>query len=68
MKGWAINELKEIQGGPGKVRVHTTTEHPDSSYGIPVWIDSKGNSYGQVLYPRLGWKIIQDKETAAGAN
>jgi hypothetical protein len=25
---------------------HRTTDHPASSYGIPVWVDEAGNAYG----------------------
>lgn len=61
--GWAVNELQEIQQGPARVRVHTTTEHPDSSYGIPVWVDAEGNSYGQIIHPApLGWTVLPDAE------
>ena len=28
-----------------EVNVHSTTEHPDSSYGIPVWVDDDGVAY-----------------------
>ena len=59
--GWAVNELQEIQQGQARVRVHTTTEHPDSSYGIPVWVDAEGNSYGQTIHPApLGWTVVPD--------
>lgn len=27
--------------------VHTTTEHPDSHYGIPVWVDDENVAYLQ---------------------
>ena len=64
-EGWAINMLHDVTGGPERVRVHATTEHADSSYGIPVWVDDEGNSYGQVgLYP-LGWRVDPDNENAA---
>lgn len=29
------------------VTLWPSTDHPDSSYGLPVWIDKDGNSYGQ---------------------
>jgi len=29
------------------IEVWLTTDHPDSSHGIPVWVDKDGNSYGQ---------------------
>lgn len=28
-----------------QVEVHSTTEHPDSSYGQPVWVDADNNAY-----------------------
>lgn len=28
-----------------QVEVHATTEHPDSSYGQPVWVDADNNAY-----------------------
>ena len=32
----------------GKViTVWSSTDHPDSSYGIPQWVDGDNNSYGQ---------------------
>ena len=60
------NLLQEIQGGPKKVRQHATTDHPSCSYNIPVWVDSKGNSYGQVGLPILGWNIVPDRENWGG--
>lgn len=37
-----------------------STDHPDSSYGLPVWVDREGNSYGQCdLWPcPFGFKPI----------
>ena len=29
------------------ITVWPSTDHPDSSYGMPVWIDKDNNSYGQ---------------------
>lgn len=38
----------------GKViTVWPSTEHPDSSYGIPVWVDKDGNGYGQTIH----WEV-----------
>ena len=31
-----------------KVRVHSTTEHPDSSYGHEIWVDDNNISYLEV--------------------
>ena len=30
-----------------EVQVTSTTNHPASSYGQPVWVDEEGNCYGQ---------------------
>lgn len=31
-----------------RINVHATTEHPNSSYGQPVWVDDDNNAYMQV--------------------
>lgn len=31
-----------------EVRVHATTDHPDSSYGRAVWVDDENNAYCEV--------------------
>ena len=34
------------------VRLHPSTDHPQSSYGLPVWVDDNGSDYGQCdLWP-----------------
>lgn len=33
------------------VEVHSTTEHPDSSYGQPVWVDDEGQAYCRAICP-----------------
>ena len=41
-----------------EIIVHSTTEHPDSSYGHPVWVDDNNICYGQVdLRCLLGFSI-----------
>jgi hypothetical protein len=35
------------------ITVWQTTNHPDSSYNIPVWVDYKGRGYGQVIH----WEV-----------
>ena len=40
-------ELTNILTGE-KVTVYATVDHPSSSYGQPVWVDSSGKSYGKV--------------------
>ncbi|MBR2146345.1 MAG: hypothetical protein IJ925_02685 [Muribaculaceae bacterium] len=31
-----------------EIKVHSTTEHPTSSYGKAVWVDEQNNAYLQV--------------------
>jgi len=49
------------------IEVHATTDHPDSSYGQPVWVDDNGTAYCQVGLPspfyqitdvRNEWRIV----------
>jgi hypothetical protein len=47
----------------GKViTVWKSTEHPNSSYGIPVWVDKDNNDYGQaeacILACAFGYELI----------
>ena len=58
-RGTAHNLLPGV-GAKKKVRVKAMTDHPGSSYNIPVWVDSKGDSYGQVGLPILGWMVVAD--------
>ena len=30
-----------------EIKVHATTDSPDSSYGFKCWVDDSGESYGQ---------------------
>jgi len=32
------------------IEVHSTTDSPDSSYGLPCWVDDDGQSYGQCQF------------------
>lgn len=41
--------LEDLQTGE-RIEVFASTETPDSSYGLAVWIDSKRNTYGQVIF------------------
>ena len=43
-------------------RVHSTCDHPESSYGIPVWVDDKGQCYGSLLYPSTFYDIRNVRE------
>ena len=58
-RGTAYNLLPGI-GSKKKVRVRATTDHPDSSYKIPIWVGSRGDNYGQVGLPVLGWMVVAD--------
>ncbi|MGM9687021.1 MAG: hypothetical protein ACI3YI_12500 [Bacteroidaceae bacterium] len=39
------------------VDVHSTTEHPDSSYGQPVWVDNEWQAYCQCNLPNPLYEI-----------
>lgn len=43
-----------------KVKVHATTDHPDSHYGIPVWVDDDKIAYCQVGLPNPFYTIEED--------
>ena len=43
-------------------RVHSTCEHPDSSYGIQVWVDDEGHCYGAILYPSAFYELRNVRE------
>lgn len=42
-----------------EIKVHATTEHPDSSYGKPVLVDDDNNAYFQVGTIAPGYEIIE---------
>jgi hypothetical protein len=46
-----------------EVRVHATTEHPDSSYGKAVWVDDENNAYCEVdaKFGNPFYEIIEDE-------
>lgn len=46
-----------------EVRVHATTEHPDSSYGRSVWVDDGNNAYCEVdeRVPNPFYEITEDE-------
>lgn len=44
------------------VQVKSTTEHPDSSYGIPVWVDDENNAYFQVGLENPFYEVVETKE------
>ncbi len=35
-----VNRLNGV-----KIKVYSTTDHPDSHYNIPVWVDEEGVAY-----------------------
>lgn len=39
------------------VEVHTTTNHPASHYGVPVWVDDEGNPYVQFCREKPDYSI-----------
>lgn len=41
-----------------RVVVHSTTEHPSSSYGMPVWVDKDNEAYIQVGATTPFYKVI----------
>lgn len=47
-----------------KVRVHATTDHPCSSYGIAVWVDDDDNAYCEVngIIPNPFYDIVEEDE------
>lgn len=61
-KYYAINLMQDFQGGRKKMRVYQSTQHPSSSYGIPVWVTSSGDCLGQVGLPILGWDIREQND------
>lgn len=60
----AMKTAKLRNIGTGEtIKVYATIDSPDSSYGIPVWVDVKGQSYGQVPYgPPLGFEIVEETD------
>lgn len=64
-----MKKIKEESGGAmiARVRniitgevvdVRSTTEHPDSSYGNPVWVDADNVAYGQVDLPMPLYEVM----------
>jgi len=41
------------------VKVKSTTEHLDSSYGLPVWIDDENNAYFQVGLDNPFYEVVE---------
>ena len=53
--------MKKIVNGE-EVKVHATTEHPDSSYGKAVLVDDDNNAYCEVdsVVPNPFYEIVED--------
>jgi DNA-binding XRE family transcriptional regulator len=41
---------------------HATTEHPDSHFGCPVWVDDQGKAYCDVDKPSEYYEVDEDVE------
>ena len=42
------------------INVHSTTDSPDSSYGLKCWVDDNNNSYGQVQFGiPFGFELVE---------
>lgn len=39
---------------------HATTEHPDSHFGCPVWVDEQGKAYCEVDKPSEYYDVDED--------
>jgi len=47
------------------VNVHSTTDSPDSSYGLECWVDDAGESYGQCQFGApFGFALVSTDEGA----
>ena len=51
-----------------RVVVHSTTEHPSSSYGMPVWVDKDNEAYMQVGASTPFYKVVPVDTIATNAN
>ena len=47
-----------------EIKVHSTTEHPTSSYGKAVWVDEQNNAYLQVGSTNPLYDIVLDEPYA----
>ena len=42
------------------INVHSTTDSPDSSYGLECWVDDNGNLYGQCQFGApFGFELLE---------
>jgi len=56
-------KIKLINGKT--IKVHSTTDSPDSSYGIQCWIDYRGKSYGQITYNHPAQQVFDVQEVVS---
>lgn len=50
-----------------EIEVHSTTDSPDSSYGLECWVDDQGNSYGQCQFGApFGFELVGEVELEEG--
>ena len=45
-----------------RIEVHSTTRHPRSRHGVPVWVDSDGIAYCKVGKPSTAYAIKLNEE------
>ena len=44
------------------IKVYSTADSPDSSYGLQAWVDYKGRSYGQIGFNNPSQIVFDIKE------
>lgn len=54
--------LKNLVTGE-TIPVHATTDHPDSHYGRPVWVDDNGTAYAEVGVPTPFYAVVEGSIT-----
>ena len=55
-------KLRNVMAGE-IIDVFSTTDSPDSSYGLECWVDADGNSYGQCQFGApLGFEMVEVAE------
>lgn len=45
-----------------KIKVKSTTDHPMSSFNLPVWIDKNNNALGQINLVNPDYDFLDIKE------
>ena len=52
-------KIKNLMNGE-IIEVYSTTDSPDSSYGLECWMDNEGNSYGQCQFGApFGFALVE---------